>query len=173
MSPGRAQPRLVAAALLLALPRLPAPDFLYCSHLVTPGCGADPAVGAALAMAAHLEAARFPQFWALVPNPADRAYPGTGKAHVVGARGFIASQLASLYSRCPAHVAAEALALDGGAQMAQWMASSGQAQGWAVEAGGGGAILMPRTPGNSPAVAQAEAVSFSKLAGLFATGVAA
>lgn len=172
VAPARASPQSVASCLLLSLAQLPRPDFTHVTHLIPSSTSSDPGVLALCGLAGHLEAGRFASFWSGVA-PADRGYapaPSVAKPHVAAARGFVATQLSATYTRCPLPYALTCLCFDTEAELSVWIASSGQAEGWRVDAAAG-LVVMPPTAGNAPREATSEAISFTKLSGLFPPGV--
>jgi hypothetical protein len=147
--------------------QLPDHDFWLLLHLVPERMQTSDEGCAALgAMAGHLEAGKFKEFWAAASTPAAVALTGTAPGFEACARAFIARSLGCAYRSLSAAVLAEALRMEASALPA-WLATGPATAGWSLEEGGS-VVRVPRSEANDPQPQKgAETIPFSKLEGLF------
>lgn len=159
--PERVNTRILTQLLLKAVMALPAQDYDLCRKMVPERLQLEEPIVSLNTLVAHLNNARFKEFWAAYATMKDSldAVPGFKDA----CRRFATHMLTSTYQKIPKQVIAETLAVSG-ASLDAFIASQRAESGWTLD---GEHVVIPSNDDNNPmAKKQAENIPFGAVAQL-------
>mmetsp|Transcript_556 Transcript_556/g.1447 ORF Transcript_556/g.1447 Transcript_556/m.1447 type:complete len:222 (+) Transcript_556:101-766(+) len=157
-SPEKINLQKLLRLLVKALMQLPAPDFNTCLCLVPESVQEEESVRSLVAMAGHLQACRFKDFWAAVETQRDllNSVPGFYDA----VRSYALHVLGATFQRVSKATLMEVLKLEG-MGLDTLIVTKCKSGGWAVAPeSSGGVIILPKTEHNQPRAKQVEGTKY-------------